>query len=211
MKYNNILHITDDCLYLKSKKQKDIIKYKLSKNIVYGGRISNIKKFMKSFEKLLSENHLNNSLFGETIKVVVASNYTPADITFLKNIINSFNYRKIIIEKELKYYKLNNNIAYINVFDDYFNITYLDEYKKINNIYMETQGFLKTDDILEYLSYILNQKEVYLLGSGELIKEIVKEGYKTLNEGATVNFKLIETSKGLQAVDVLEQEMTTIK
>lgn len=30
MKYNNILHITDDCLYLKSKKQKDIIKYKLS-------------------------------------------------------------------------------------------------------------------------------------------------------------------------------------
>ena len=29
MKYNNILHITDDCLYLKSKKQKDIIKYKL--------------------------------------------------------------------------------------------------------------------------------------------------------------------------------------
>ena len=127
---------------------------------------------MKSFEKLLSENHLNNSLFGETIKVVVASNYTPADITFLKNIINSFNYRKIIIEKELKYYKLNNNIAYINVFDDYFNITYLDEYKKINNIYMETQSFLKTDDILEYLSYILNQKEVYLLGSGELIKEI---------------------------------------
>lgn len=40
---------------------------------------------------------------------------------------------------------------------------------------------------------------------------IVKEGYKTLNEGATVSFKLIETSKGLQAVDVLEQEMTTIK
>lgn len=176
MKYNNILHITDDCLYLKSKKQKDIIKYKLSKNIVYGGRISNIKKFMKSFEKLLSENHLNNSLFGETIKVVVASNYTPADITFLKNIINSFNYRKIIIEKELKYYKLNNNIAYViayvNVFDNYFNITYLDEYKKINNIYMETQCFLKIDDILEYFSYILNQKEVYLLGSGELIKEI---------------------------------------
>ena len=40
---------------------------------------------------------------------------------------------------------------------------------------------------------------------------ILKEGYKTLNEGATVSFKLIETSKGLQAVDVLEQEMTTIK
>ena len=40
---------------------------------------------------------------------------------------------------------------------------------------------------------------------------IHKEGYKTLAEGELVEFKLIETSKGLQAVDVLEQEMTTIK
>ena len=39
---------------------------------------------------------------------------------------------------------------------------------------------------------------------------IVKDGYKTLKEGATVNFKLIETSKGLQAVDVCEKELTTI-
>ena len=37
---------------------------------------------------------------------------------------------------------------------------------------------------------------------------IVKEGYKTLNEGALVNFKLVETSKGLQAVDVVEEQKT---
>ncbi len=40
---------------------------------------------------------------------------------------------------------------------------------------------------------------------------IVKEGYKTLNEGSVVNFKLIETSKGLQAIDVVEQELTTVQ
>lgn len=39
---------------------------------------------------------------------------------------------------------------------------------------------------------------------------IIKEGYKTLKEGAVVNFKLIETSKGLQAVDVMEEVLTTI-
>lgn len=39
---------------------------------------------------------------------------------------------------------------------------------------------------------------------------IVKDGYKTLNEGSLVNFKLIETSKGLQAVDVVEEQKTTI-
>ena len=33
---------------------------------------------------------------------------------------------------------------------------------------------------------------------------IIKEGYKTLKEGTIVNFKLIETAKGLQAIDVEE-------
>ncbi len=39
---------------------------------------------------------------------------------------------------------------------------------------------------------------------------IVKEGYKTLKEGDIVNFKLIETSKGLQAIDVSCAELTTV-
>lgn len=37
---------------------------------------------------------------------------------------------------------------------------------------------------------------------------IQKDGYKTLQEGAFVNFKLVETSKGLQAVDVIEEQKT---
>ena len=39
---------------------------------------------------------------------------------------------------------------------------------------------------------------------------IVKDVYKTLTEGSLVNFKLIETSKGLQAIDVVEEEKTAI-
>lgn len=40
---------------------------------------------------------------------------------------------------------------------------------------------------------------------------IVKDGFKTLNEGSMVSFKLVETSKGLQAVDVVEEQLTTIQ
>lgn len=39
---------------------------------------------------------------------------------------------------------------------------------------------------------------------------IKKEGYKTLKEGDIVDFKLIETGKGLQAIDVVEVELTTV-
>lgn len=39
---------------------------------------------------------------------------------------------------------------------------------------------------------------------------IKKDGYKTLNEGDIVNFKLIETAKGLQAQDVETLKLTTV-
>ena len=39
---------------------------------------------------------------------------------------------------------------------------------------------------------------------------IRKEGYKTLKEGDVVDFKLIETGKGLQAIDVEEVKLTTV-
>ena len=39
---------------------------------------------------------------------------------------------------------------------------------------------------------------------------ILKDGYKTVKEGAIVDFKLIETSKGLQAIEVSEAALTTV-
>lgn len=39
---------------------------------------------------------------------------------------------------------------------------------------------------------------------------IEKRGYKTLNEGDVVNFKLIETPKGLQAKEVTTLETASI-
>ena len=40
---------------------------------------------------------------------------------------------------------------------------------------------------------------------------IIKDGYKSLTEGTIVEFRLVETSKGLQATDVAEVELATIK
>lgn len=39
---------------------------------------------------------------------------------------------------------------------------------------------------------------------------INKDGYKTLKEGDLVDFKLVETTKGLQALEVSEAKLTTI-
>lgn len=175
MKTNNIVYLTDEYIYLKNKKKKDIIRYKISDGIISGGKISNIKNFIKTYEKLLNEFHLNNSLFGDAIKIIVLPSYLSSEINMLKNIFMVFNYRKIIIEKELKYFKLSNNNAYINVYNNYISISYLDEFKKINNLYFEPKLFKNEQDLIKYLKYILNSKEIYLLGNGNLLNTIFSD------------------------------------
>jgi CspA family cold shock protein len=60
-----------------------------------------------------------------------------------------------------------------------------------------------------------NEKGYGFIENGELedifvhYSAIIKDGYKTLKENSIVTFKLIETSKGLQAIDVVEEQLTT--
>lgn len=171
MKYNNVLYITDNYLYLKNKKS-DVIKYEVGKGIIYGGKIINARKFIKLYDKLLSDKHLNNSLFGDTIKVIVLANYSEVDINNLKSILNTFNYRKIMVVSEVKYYKLNNKSCYVNVNDNYLSINYIDKFNRVDNIFMESRNFKNNSDLMAYLDYVVEKREVYLLGDGELIKDI---------------------------------------
>ena len=86
MKVNNVLYIGDNVLYLKSKKGSNIIKYKVSKGILNNGKIVNYIKFNKMYDKFLNDYKLNNKLLGETIRIIVNSNYSLMDINNLKNI-----------------------------------------------------------------------------------------------------------------------------
>ena len=40
--------------------------------------------------------------------------------------------------------------------------------------------------------------------------DIIKKGYKTLNEGQVVKFRLVETIKGLQAQEVYSQPVSVL-
>lgn len=172
MKINNIVYLTDDYIYLKHKKNNNIIKYKLNKNIVEAGKIANQPKFIKSYEQLLNINHLNNSLFGETIKILISPNYNQADIRVLKNLFMCFNYRKVIVENIFKILKLDKNSFYINGYEEYIELFYLDEFNKNNYLLINTNLFFTTDDFFKYLKYRVKNKELYLLGNSDLLSEI---------------------------------------
>lgn len=172
MKINNIVYLTDDYIYLKHKKNNNIIKYKLNKNIVEAGKIANQPKFIKIYEQLLNINHLNNSLFGETIKILISPNYNQADIRILKNLFMCFNYRKVIVENIFKILKLDKNSFYINGYEEYIELFYLDEFNKNNYLLINTNLFFTTDDFLKYLKYRVKNKELYLLGNSDLLSEI---------------------------------------
>lgn len=172
MKLNNTIYLTDDTIYVKNKKRNNIIKYKINKNIILYGKVYNIEKFTKVYSMLLSENKLNNNLFGDTIKIIINPTYTPADIFFLKTIFEKFNYRKIVFEQETKKYKLNQRNAYLNIFDNYLLLSYIDEYKKTKSFLIPNNYFNTLNDTLKYIKNKIANKDLYLIGKGEILTEI---------------------------------------
>ena len=172
MKLNNTIYLTDNTIYKKNKKRNNIIKYKINKNIILYGKVYNIEKFTKVYSMLLSENKLNNNLFGDTIKIIINPTYTPADIFFLKTIFEKFNYRKIVFEQETKKYKLNQSNAYLNIFDNYLLLSYIDEYKKTKSFLIPNNYFNTLNDTLKYIKNKIANKDLYLIGKGEILTEI---------------------------------------
>lgn len=179
MQVNNLIYLTDDIIYLKNKKRTKIISQKINKNIIKYGKIYNQEKFIKTYDNLLKTNHLNNNIFGDTIKVIINDTYTPADIKYLKSTLEKFNYRKILFEKETKKYKLNTQNAYLNVLTNYSILSYIDEYKKTKSYLIPDDFFPSLKDFLSYIKKIIAERELFLIGHGEKISEILNEFEKT--------------------------------
>ncbi len=180
-KVNNIVYITDDCIYLKNKKRNLFIKSNINKGIIECNKIYNIEKFIKSYEKILKDNNLNNNLIGDTIKIIVTPNYYPSDIFMLKKIFEKFNYRKIIVENEIKTYKLNNTNSYLNIFDNYLFLTYLDEYQKIKSFVINNNYYLDINSLIKTIKDRINNKDILIIGHGKLLQDIFNKYESTYN------------------------------
>ena len=180
-KVNNIIYITDDCIYLKNKKRNLFIKSNINKGIIECNKIYNIEKFIKSYEKILKDNNLNNNLIGDTIKIIVTPNYYPSDIFMLKKIFEKFNYRKIIVENEIKTYKLNNTNSYLNIFDNYLFVTYLDEYQKIKSFVINNNYYLDINCLIKTIKDRINNKDILIIGHGKLLQDIFNKYESTYN------------------------------
>ncbi len=180
MKTRSTIYFNDEKIYLKNEKTKKIIIEKINNNIIKNGKINNIEKFIKMYENLIKKYKLNNNIFGETIKIIVNPTYNSADTMLLKSIFEKFNYRKIIIENETKYYKINNCNSFLNINNSYKILSMLDEYKKIKT-YLIPNGYFEENDEFEFIKKKIENKDIYLLGEGKKLEEffqIFEKKYK---------------------------------
>lgn len=167
----NVIYMTDEYIYLYNNKHNKKIKVAIPKNIVVSGKIANINKFISKYENILKDNKLNTGIIGDKIKIIVNPKYTSADITLLKNIFEKLNYRKIMIDNELKYYKLTENNAWINVTDGFVLLTFINYYKKKETILIEKDFFSSTNELFKYIKSKVENKDIYLIGTGKLFSE----------------------------------------
>ena len=179
MKKKNVLFLTDSCIYFKN--NSNIIKHPVNKGIVINSKIADVDKFNKVFSKFMKKNNLNNTIFGDVIKVIINKTWTNSDMFVIKYILQNNNYRKIEFIYDIDSFSLNNKNAYLEIWDNYMILDYLDDYKKNNTILITNNMFNSIDSIMDYIANIVCKKELFLLGYGSLLQEIFNKFEDTYN------------------------------
>lgn len=167
----NIMYLVDNYIFYYN--HNNCIKYKLDNNILKNGKVANIKLFIKQFKELLSKNHINLGVFGQSIMVVVNPCYTEADIEVLKNILENLGFHNISFINEIRLYKLNKNNAYLNYNNDYSLLTIINKYNKKEFYLIEREFFLE-NQFIKFIKSKIKNKDLLVFGLYLNIDEFVK-------------------------------------
>ena len=140
----NIIYLNDHINYYESKNNK-IIKHKPLNDTLKNGLIIDIKKFIKSFKKLLIENNIKPGLFYDKLIIITTPNFSSAYKYLYKEIFNNLNYKIIVFKNEISFYKIAKDYINISSGENYFYYT-----KTING---KTKSFLYDMSDLKILNF----------------------------------------------------------
>jgi len=173
---DNILYL-DDYINLYNKRTNKLIIVKPYKNTLRNGFIIDRKKFINKFNKIINENKLKGNFFYENIFIIINNLYSKEYKLFIKEIMESLNYKKIIYINELDYLRIDKKHIYINCNYNYFYFLYTN---KIGNIQL---NIYKNDEInkkiFNNILKILNKDNIILYGKN--YKEFINMMNKNIN------------------------------
>lgn len=166
----NIMYLVDNYVFFYYK--GNCIKSKID-NVLKNGKIANIKKFNEQFKRILNDNHINISIFGATIKVIVNPSYTNADVEVLKNVLENLGFNKISVINEIRLYKLNKHNAYLNYNNEYALLTFINIYEK-KEFYIIEKSIFNAKELKKFTKSKIHDKDLLVFGLNNTIDEFVE-------------------------------------
>ena len=132
---NNILYL-DDYINFYNNDVNKIIKITPYKGTLRNGIIIERNKFIKKMIKELNKIGIKNSLFNNSMTIIINNLYTKEDKLILKEVMEELNYKNVVFIQELNYLDINKNKLFINCNYEYYYILFTDMYGNTElNIY----------------------------------------------------------------------------
>lgn len=170
------LYLVDNTLQLYSKKENEIYEHVVSKKIIEDGKIIHRPKFLRELKIALKKNHLIKKFQKNILYFIVPPNFKEVDKEILKMLFEDLMFHEIKIIKEINYYHLRKNTAWINLNREYMFITYLVKTKReVELLKNNTLSFNFLEQLKIFITNHPRIKKIYLFGTNEIIPEISKK------------------------------------
>ena len=172
----NILYLNDYINYY-DKKENKLIKILPYSKTLEKGLIIDIKKFTKSFKKMLKDNKIKQGLFNDKLLIITPPNFNNAYKYLYKQIFTNLNYNIVVFKSEISFYDLSKKNINLNISKDYFYITKTILNKTESECYnIKDLELLLKDKTKNYYLYGLYKKEIIDLFEKNKINYYIFEG-----------------------------------
>lgn len=167
----NILYL-DDYINFYNKKIDKIMVIQPYKNTLKNGKIIDRDKFIKKFNKFISDNNLKNNIFNNNISIITNNGTTEEDKKTFLEVFDELNYKNITFISEIDYLKIDKNSIYINYNYSYFYIYNINESGKVEISFFDLNKLGR--NLMSYILNYFNKKKIFIFGKNyqELDKEI---------------------------------------
>ena len=188
----NVLYL-DDYINLYNKDANKIIVIKPYQDSLKNGKVKDNLKFIKSFNKIITDYHLNKGIFNNKILIIINKDYTKLDKITLNNIMEELNYKNVLFKYEYEYLNLNMNSVYIIYNETYFYLYYLNEVGKVK--YLIYGNNLINRNLIPRILKSINKKDIVIYGKkyAELNNILInnKFNYYYFEESANLILKFV--------------------
>lgn len=172
MKNELIMYLTDKEIICYQKKEAKYFSWKIDSKIIKFGKVIHRPKFQNELNKFFKKEKILKKFYRNIIYFLTPPTFEEIDKEIMQITLEDFLVSEVRFFKEVNLYQGKKNTIWVNIFDNYAYITFLNEKNKKTILWQKENEYSIEENIQRIIEKYPKIKKIICIGSIKTIPHI---------------------------------------